>query len=215
MCYNATPIHTQEHAGFKIEIWYDEDASNPATDQDIAGEYTVFKSRDFRESSSVKNPTSRAEFVERCESGEMDNYVVFIFDLDTRGGLSAVRVLPERIRTIDEDSTFDGVWFISFDEIVKEWGLTPTVLPEGTFTPVEMAVRYGKAFLQEMDDYYNGNVYGFKVLDSDGEEIENGSCWGFIGDYDGYILEEAKSIAADEAKSRADADNFAEKFMCC
>lgn len=213
MCYSNLPVYTEKHAGFKIEIWQDDDAPNPVENCDIPGEYTVFQSRNFRGMSSVKNPISRAEFIEKCEAGKMDNYVVFIFDLDTRGGLSAVHIRPERIRTIDEDSTFDGVWFIGFDEIVKEWGTTPTVMPEGTFTAYEMAVRYGKAFLQEMDDYYMGNVYGYKVLDSKGEEVN--SCWGFIGDYDGYILEEAKSVCEFEAKSRKEADEFAEKFMCC
>lgn len=213
MCYNSTPVHTEQYAGFKIEIWHDEYAPNPAENDCIAGEYTIFKSRNFREMSSVKNPISRDEFTEKCESGEMDNYVVFIFDLDSRAGLSAVHIRPERIRTIDEGSTFDGVWFMSFDEIVKEWGNTPTILPEGTFTPYEMAVRYGKAFLQEMDDYYMGNVYGYKVLDSEGEEVD--SCWGFIGNYDGYILQEAKSVCEHEAKRRAEAEQFAGKFMCC
>lgn len=217
MCYNATPIHTEHHAGFKIEIWHDEDASNPATDHDIPGEYTVFDNREFVECSNVKHPYTKQGFHDDCSERKLNGFLAFLFSIETRGGSSLLRVKqvdPKEWYEFGQER-FDGIYIVSPTEIVKEWGIMPTVLPEGTFTPFEMAVRYAKSFLQTMGDYYNGNCYGFKVIDSDGEEIENGSCWGFIGDYDGYILEEAKSRADAEAKSRADADNFAEKFMCC
>jgi hypothetical protein len=41
------------------------------------------------------------------------------------------------------------------------------------------------------NDYINGNVYGYVILDEDGEELD--SCWGIYG-YD-YAVSEAKSIA--------------------
>ncbi len=37
-----------------------------------------------------------------------------------------------------------------------------------------------RADVSEYDSYLVGNVYGFRVLDSEGEELD--SCWGFIGD---------------------------------
>lgn len=210
MCYNSTPVHTEKHAGFKIEIWHDEDSPNPATDFDQPGEYTIFQSNDFCLSSSVKHPYSKDGFLEDCENGALDGYVLFLFTLDRYNALNARQASPANF---EDFARFDGVWLISPDEIKKEWGETNTVLPNGEFTPQQMAERYGKAFLQEMDDYYMGNVYGYKVLDDDGEEVE--SVWGFIGDYDGYILEEARRVAEYEAKSRAEADKFAEAFMCC
>mgnify|MGYP001627788645 CR=1 FL=1 len=49
---------------------------------------------------------------------------------------------------------------------------------------------------QEVDiygDYLSGNVYGY-VVEKDEDVID--SCWGFIGDYDGYVLEEARAVVA-------------------
>ena len=45
--------------------------------------------------------------------------------------------------------------------------------------------------VQTFSDYIGGAVYGFVIEDSDGEQID--SCWGYIGDYDGYCLTEARS----------------------
>jgi hypothetical protein len=41
------------------------------------------------------------------------------------------------------------------------------------------------------DDYLNGNVYGFVITGPNGEEVEDGSRWGFIGDIE-YCISEAK-----------------------
>lgn len=56
--------------------------------------------------------------------------------------------------------------------------------------------RIVKHLIQEVevyDHYLTGNCYGF-VVEKDDEEI--GSCWGFLGDYVGYCLEEAKACIA-------------------
>lgn len=39
-----------------------------------------------------------------------------------------------------------------------------------------------KGSIQLFEDWAFGNVYGYQVLDADGEEVD--SCWGFYGDYD-------------------------------
>lgn len=63
---------------------------------------------------------------------------------------------------------------------------------------------------QYWDDVIRGNVYGFNIIDNDGDDIDDveyqgGSCWGFVGDLynynktkpeerDGYMLHEAKRV---------------------
>ena len=48
------------------------------------------------------------------------------------------------------------------------------------------------------DDYLTGNVWGYIIKDHNGNEIDDGSCWGFYGDDgyedDGYMINECKSI---------------------
>lgn len=45
-----------------------------------------------------------------------------------------------------------------------------------------------RAEVEEFDDYVSGNVYGYEVEDLDE------SCWGFYGDYNNYLLEDAKEV---------------------
>ncbi len=75
----------------------------------------------------------------------------------------------------------------------------------------ERAIEYMEAEIEEYDHWLNNNCWGYKIYqllenpdfdeESDNEEdrfIESeelDSCWGFICDHNGYVLEEAKSIA--------------------
>lgn len=52
-------------------------------------------------------------------------------------------------------------------------------------------ISYLRSEVDNYDDYLTGNVYGFTIEDEEGNEIE--SCWGFIGDYDKYMIPECKS----------------------
>jgi hypothetical protein len=58
-----------------------------------------------------------------------------------------------------------------------------------------------KASIQLFEDWAFGNVYGYEVLDAEGEDVS--SCWGFFGDYDADYgaLSEAKSAADYHAES--------------
>jgi hypothetical protein len=47
--------------------------------------------------------------------------------------------------------------------------------------------------LEAYDMWGRGHVYGYVVETEDGEHLD--SCWGYVGDYDGYVLEEARSMA--------------------
>ena len=67
-----------------------------------------------------------------------------------------------------------------------------------------------KGIWQYYDDCIQGNVYGYNIVDKDGDDIDGienygGSCWGFVGglynygakspaDRDGYMIKEAKNI---------------------
>lgn len=54
-------------------------------------------------------------------------------------------------------------------------------------------VKVTEILKQEVDtysDYVGGNAFGF-VIEKEDDEVD--ACWGFIGDYDGFCLEEARS----------------------
>jgi hypothetical protein len=89
---------------------------------------------------------------------------------------------------------------------VKEEMARPLPLKKGqknpTLAPIKVIDKKTLARVYEMlraevetyDNYLTGNVYGFKITDAEGTDID--SCWGFYGDYSGEYgaLTEARSI---------------------
>jgi hypothetical protein len=54
-----------------------------------------------------------------------------------------------------------------------------------------------RAEVKEYDQYLRGEVYGYRVLDEAGKELD--SCWGFYGDYNvSGILDQARSVVDAE-----------------
>ena len=51
----------------------------------------------------------------------------------------------------------------------------------------EKALEYLRGEIEELDQYIRGEVYGYQVFDSSGEEVH--ACWGFYGD-SSYALQE-------------------------
>lgn len=56
--------------------------------------------------------------------------------------------------------------------------------PDGTFKAAQAACR-------DYTSWANGEIYGYTVTDSEGNSLD--SCWGFIGDSDGDVLDEARA----------------------
>lgn len=60
------------------------------------------------------------------------------------------------------------------------------------------AFKNASGTIETWNDLLMGNVWGFNVTNQFDEEIH--SCWGFIGDHDGDVLEEAKGVVDSEIK---------------
>ena len=69
----------------------------------------------------------------------------------------------------------------------------------------QSAYDIGKNCWKYWDDIIRGNVYGFNIVDKDGDSIDDGSCFGFVGDVynygckkpedrDGHMIKDAKSV---------------------
>jgi hypothetical protein len=64
----------------------------------------------------------------------------------------------------------------------------------------KLVIKVLKAEVEEYDQYLTGDVWGFIIEDSDGEEIQDGSCWGFFGQ--DYCLQDAKGVVDAEIERR-------------
>lgn len=83
------------------------------------------------------------------------------------------------------DSGQVGYIHVSLEDIRKEYSVTRI-----SKRLYEKVTAHLSQEVSSYDDYISGNCYGY-VVEKDGEEV--GSCWGFLGDYDGYCLQEAKA----------------------
>lgn len=89
------------------------------------------------------------------------------------------------------DSGQVGFIYVSYEALRKEY----SVKRVGKKT-LKTAERVLKQEVKTYSEYVNGEVYGFIVKDSDDEQIEDGSCWGYYGDdgdEDGQMISEAKN----------------------
>jgi len=84
------------------------------------------------------------------------------------------------------DSGLFGVVFVTHETLRKEYGVKRV-----TQAIRAKALQVLQSEVAEYSQWANGEVYGYTVTDSDGEQVD--SCWGFIG------LE----VATSEARSAA------------
>jgi hypothetical protein len=94
------------------------------------------------------------------------------------------------------DSGQVGIIYCTKEKAVYEWGKKIC-----TAKVRHRAVEYMKGEIETLDDYLTGNVFGFRVLDPEGNDVE--SCWGFVGD-EKYCLEEGLAAAHYIALSNAE-----------
>jgi len=63
----------------------------------------------------------------------------------------------------------------------------------------EQALEWLREEIKTFDQYITGDVYGYQILDPDGEEI--GSCWGYFGyEHVDELIKECKSTVDCEIK---------------
>jgi len=65
----------------------------------------------------------------------------------------------------------------------------------------EKALKVAEGEIKTYNQYLAGDIYGYKILNENGKEIDDGSCWGFYGLE--YTLAEAKSIVDYEIENYA------------
>jgi hypothetical protein len=131
--------------------------------------------------------------------GEQDGRRMDVSPVDFRAELDAERalVLPVfmyehsgiRLSTGSFGDPWDsgqvGFIYVSRADVLKEYSasrMTPKVKKQA------LAVLKGE--IEAMDLYVSGQVYGYRVIDAEGEETD--ACWGFLG-LD-YIREEVNAI---------------------
>ena len=171
------PVYTEEYKGFKIKIFCDNDPTNPREEFEHIGNIACWHRRNY-----IGDYEGERELI-RALGLEPDT-------------------IPTREEMENSGLVFLPVYMYDHSGVTINttgfscpWDSGQTGWIWAKFNPDEFASREAlenalRAEIEEYDHYLRGNVYGYEIEDEDGNFLD--SCWGFIGDYDGYVLEEAR-----------------------
>lgn len=85
------------------------------------------------------------------------------------------------------DTFLAGFIYVTLDKIREDFGVKRV-----TKKIRERATKVLEAEINELDLVSSGQVYGYKLFDKNGEEID--SCWGYVGDWDSMVAEVKSGI---------------------
>lgn len=175
-----------ETYGITVEVEQDSDPTNPAKDWDMVG-------------SMVLNSRCRYNFGHETADGDEiqaiindpNNIVLPVYMYDHSG-----ITINTTGFSCPWDSGQVGIIYCTKEKAVYEFG-------KKLYTKKvrEAAMRCMQGEVESVDDYLTGNVWGYRVLDADGEVLD--SCWGFVGD-EKYCREEGESMAEWHIKKAAE-----------
>jgi len=211
-----------EYRDYTIEVHTDDDPMNPRKDFDPLGTMVCWHSRydlgdehshgsvrDFFESLAMELKDSKGNSI---LSDNQYNNIEEIEDARL-GAIVSKHVVMLELFLYDHsgitmrtgafscpwDSGQVGFIYMTKEKALKEYG--------GKIFSKQLKTRiktYMEGEVETYDNFLTGNVYGYVVKDADGEDIEDGSCWGYFGyDHKGSgLLEQAEDAIDYEIKDR-------------
>lgn len=189
------PIETIDHAGLKIEIHIDEDACNPREDCEPFGTMVCFHRRHNLGDKHGYDMNDFGDWPSFEAQLHKDHDIALILPLYLydHSGLrikigSFNGLLPQGHAEFDSGKV--GYIFATKEQVRKEHNVKR--ITKATLAKV---YEYLKGEVETYDQYISGQVYGYVIKDSEGEDLEgmDDSCWGFYGEK--YCIEQAKEAA--------------------
>lgn len=178
------PIETIQYKNHTIEVYPDPHPYDPREECDNLG---VIITKNFWNESDIKG-SDRDAVTDYIDEVEKANGIVLPIYCYSHG-IDRFRTHAFRDGELPQgharfDSGLCGFIVAELDKI-REWFGVKYV----TKKVREQTTRNLTGEIQTIDYYSSGQVYGFKLIDPNGEEID--SCWGYYGDYR-YMVDEVK-----------------------
>ena len=189
-------VHEEEHQGATIKIYSDSDADSPRAWDNLGTMVCGHTRYNLGDDNSFAS--AREFLIDLLDL--TDEYDLDIETLEQRARAIAV-ILPLYLYDHSGlamnttgfhcpwDSGQVGYIYATLEDIRAECGVARV--------SAKRRMQVADHLRQEVaiyHDYLAGNVYGY-LVEQDGDEID--SCWGFIGDFDGYVLEQAREAVPD------------------
>lgn len=195
-----------EYKGYQVNIETDEDPMNPRTEFDNLGTMICFHNRySLGDEHSYKNPEdfiydkateyfnsetiendyqelTTEEFIDKYLEKPEKHLIILPLYLYDHSGIT----MNTTGFSCPWDSGQVGWIYVTKEDAKKEWGVKK-ISPKLRQRIVNNLVGEVETY----DQYLRGEVYGFRIKDEDGEEID--SCWGYFGDPEEYMIPEIKA----------------------
>lgn len=174
-------VHTEEYKGCNIEISYDEFTESPREDDNLTtmiclhSDYILGDMHDYKQGDY--NSWEEIEEQIKKDFGRCTIQPLYLYDH------SGLTISTGRF-SCSWDSGQIGFIVISNVVIKENWGKVKNIRKK--------ALEVIESEIKCYEDYLQGHVYSYNILDEKGNDLD--SCGGFIGDYDSYILEEARMV---------------------
>ncbi|AWY09353.1 hypothetical protein vBRpoSV10_231 [Ruegeria phage vB_RpoS-V10] len=188
-------IETFDHAGFTVEICPDESPESPRTSCDNMGKLWTMESRyNSPDALPVRGNVFEsiaetlggvATYESNCKALDAKAVWLPVWKYEHSG--CAYAAAAENPFHCPWDSGQAGVIFVTLEDVRKEYGVKRV-----TKAIRAKALAVLQAEVKAYSAYAAGEYYGFRVLDSEGEEVD--SCWGFDD------LEYCKETAKESCK---------------
>ena len=186
------------HAGLTIHIHQDEDAGNPRKEFDEASHLILFerygrpdRNGDDHNFSPGESFDDLVKEIEEYESQPIVWLPVRKYD-HTQVAYSTESGYPFNDPW---DAGIVGLVYMTKKECLYEYGKKDAKLLTKQIRKKAEELMSGEVEL--FSDWANGDVFGYEVLDADGETLD--SCWGYYGRYGGdgwdHLISEAKTSA--------------------
>lgn len=164
------PVHTETEHGLILSVFSDPYPENPFEfDDGLPDLITWHRRYDFSTRKEDKNKSAEM-FLKEAKRLRHISLPLFLYDHSGLRFSTSAASWPFSCRW---DSGQVGFVFWTREKL-KALGLT--------HARRERKEKELKQAVQLLDDYASGNVYGFTLTDSAGNELD--ACWGFFGDYD-------------------------------
>lgn len=164
--------YTEDYKGYTIEIYQDEFHETPSD----SGDDSLFLVADHRQF-YVKPPKNST--MQSVVGDFKKTHFVFGLEAYIHSGVC--------LALASEGNFPDRQWDVS--------QLGAVFVAKEHWNTRAKARKAALSLISEWNHNLSGNVWGFKVLDDEGNEVD--SCWGFVGDYDNEEygpVKEAKAI---------------------
>lgn len=158
------PIETESYKGYTINIYIDENAINPLEDWDLLTTFVTFhRCYNLSNTKEFKTPE---DFLEFWKENKRHLIVLPLYIYDHSG----ITISTGKFSCHWDSGQLGWVYY---DKRNKSKDGYKKNLPDKEFE------KYIKQDVQLIDDYLQGEVFGFEILNKDGEQYD--SCWGYYG----------------------------------